>query len=474
MLLPNGLQKQSKSSADGLPIESIEQILADIKVCQTVKEAAALKETVLHKLQEIKKEKARIELQGGDYIDGIKVREVKYIIKSHHKALKRVKKKIRSLKKQRRPSMLHSDSHAIPPIDEILKAHQLFEYFEDYCSATRPIGRPNYCKMWTEIHAIEQQTWAVVHSSNNAESPEFPFDVSGSQDSLATNLRQDSCPDMTDFYDMDDITVPLPVMQKIKSLFDCQLTPQFWTYFSRKSCVNDPQNTLESDVRHLRDRITKRIQYVFASPMSEAATMSFNLVLNDLEPLWKLRDAILEELEMYEFKSFSNSSMAAVMLSNLEKAGILPSKDDAMDEWNVTNPEPEKKKSLYHRKWSPTKLHAKKGFKALNWLNRDSKRKTSQVPRDDSDEDEYIKSFIIPLKDDEDTSSHPDMVTDDDEGGPQLAIEVHDVSLLPQNSPIKLISIEQPSESNCLQTGSRLRRGHEEIESYEKDDAESF
>ncbi|KAJ3242605.1 Intermediate filament protein [Chytriomyces hyalinus] len=425
---------------------TMDQILDAIQSNHSSKEVALLKENVV---REIQREKGKLALLSEDYIDAIKIREVKCRIKNYSKILKRVKKRLRLLKRKKRNSItnLPSEMQPLMSIENLLKNQALFSQFQEFCrnQAGEVQGRPNYCQILAEVSQLEHQTWAAISSCSNLDASLNPFER---VDSLASlNGHQDSCPDMSDFYDMDDISVPLPLMQSVKAFVDANLTPQFWLHLSRKSCTSSSvcpssSNTLESDMRHLRDRITKRIQYMFASPMSEASNRSYHLHMNDLEPLWKLRIALVDELDAYEWKRFamgrvevtpvdSDEDHAAPVNGAIRKEGHRSSNDYS----NMTSPEPEKKRFLHSKKWAPTKLHSKKVFA---WLHRDSQQRRDKLlhttalggnedsVNEDGDEDEYIKSFIIPLKDDELDSAHEDMFTEDEPCMP--VIEVCDAS----------------------------------------------
>ncbi|KAJ3246331.1 Intermediate filament protein [Chytriomyces hyalinus] len=426
---------------------TMDQILDAIQSSHSCKEVALLKEGVV---REIQREKGRLAILSEDYIDAIKIREVKYRIKNYSKILKRVKKRLRLLKRKKRNSVTCLPSEMQPPmsIENLLKNPTLFSQFQEFCrtQAGEVQGRPNYCQILADVSQLEHQTWAAISSCSNIDASLNPFER---VDSLASlNGHQDSCLDMSDFYDMDDISVSLPLMQSVKAFFDTHLTPQFWLHLSRKSCTSSSSafpsasNTLESDMRHLRDRITKRIQYMFASPMSEASNRSYHLHMNDLEPLWKLRIALVDELDAYEWKRFtmerveltpmdSEDDHTPAATGTIRKEGHRSSYDYS----NVTSPEPEKKRFLHSKKWSPTKLHSKKVF---GWLHRDSQQRRDKLLQtsalggnedsvnEDGDEDEYIKSFIIPLKDDDLSSAHEDMFTEDEPCMP--VIEVCDAS----------------------------------------------
>ncbi|KAJ3409003.1 Intermediate filament protein [Chytriomyces hyalinus] len=426
---------------------TMDQILDAIQSSHSCKEVALLKEGVV---REIQREKGRLAILSEDYIDAIKIREVKYRIKNYSKILKRVKKRLRLLKRKKRNSVTCLPSEMQPPmsIENLLKNPTLFSQFQEFCrtQAGEVQGRPNYCQILADVSQLEHQTWAAISSCSNLDASLNPFER---VDSLASlNGHQDSCPDMSDFYDMDDISVSLPLMQSVKAFFDTHLTPQFWLHLSRKSCTSSSSafpsasNTLESDMRHLRDRITKRIQYMFASPMSEASNRSYHLHMNDLEPLWKLRIALVDELDAYEWKRFaverveltpmdSEDDHTPAATGTIRKEGHRSSYDYS----NVTSPEPDKKRFLHSKKWSPTKLHSKKVF---GWLHRDSQQRRDKLLQtsalggnedsvnEDGDEDEYIKSFIIPLKDDDLSSAHEDMFTEDEPCMP--VIEVCDAS----------------------------------------------
>ncbi|KAJ3101759.1 Intermediate filament protein [Physocladia obscura] len=268
----------------------------------------------------------------------------------------------------------------------------------------------------------------VFPTAKIAESP-FPFDV---MNHLSTAPRFESVSDLTDFYDTDDTAIPLDTTIQILEFLKDITNSSFWKDVT--FLVPDDAEAMQIDLQHLQDRISirndcKHLEGAVTAPM---------LVVNDLEPLWRFKRVIFEELEASEYVAFlSSSDYARIAASrsnkNKKKTGRRTSAI----------------KNHYHS-WggSSSPSHCNKVFTALNWLGKKEKicdtvsggcvndvnvqhrdhlgvavdEHSDDFTEDEDDEDdeydEYYKhgmhSYTIPLKDEKYETSDEEFFDDDE------------------------------------------------------------
>ncbi|ORY48506.1 hypothetical protein BCR33DRAFT_36971 [Rhizoclosmatium globosum] len=364
---------------------NIEDILDEIKSCTILKDAMKMKECIQN---EIMADKARMEsLAKGNYGELIQVKDIKHRIKLYHKAVKRVKRRIRVLKRQKNGGSNQEKSN-VPPLEEILKSGQLRSFFQEFDSLLPRTNsvRPHYYQLWTKLSNIEAQTGLMISEGNPAEHRHV-LESQSSRLSTATVL-QDSYFDLADFYDTEDISVSPVIMDSIKTFLETEVNSRFWSLAGTH--IQESEN-LKDDLQTLHEKISNALNTIGTSNQPL-------VLLNDLEPLWKLRHSIIEELESVEYCSFLKSSQCEDMMSC-----IAEDLDDGNCE-TIENQADSNSGPLQIRRWS--KLPSKKLFAALHWMK--AKDKDLMADATEVNDDEYIRSYIIPLKETSDDDGSDD------------------------------------------------------------------
>ncbi|KAJ3343982.1 hypothetical protein HDU83_005434 [Entophlyctis luteolus] len=422
-------------------------------------------------------------LTKGDYIGTMSVKALKGQISDYHKVLKRVNRKIRSLKQSKVKLFMRIARHLkallkksiktelgqLPTIyfDEILKSPVLSQHFSAFVNdrqkrnPLQPASRPNLLRILQTLQFIEDATMCLISPktrSAQAANPDCPYPFAVS--SLDANLKAESVCDLEDYYDTDDTVIPTDIANSVLDFYDRFLTPAFWGFLSGSGV--DIAN-LKSDLDQLSRHSCSDEAEGSQGPKNADGVHS--MVLNDLEPLWRLKVLVMDEIESLEYLEFLESIEYGRMITNCNDIVALILAHRHSDDWAVLERQLDRKKLSSHPK-------PKKVFKGLSWLG----KKRSSVT-DDSRQclNEFEDEF-----DDEDTSerdiceeTHPYTIPlkrdySDQDSGTSL-----EESVMSPWKPLFTVSEDKSPEFQSHRNWSRKERTGEDIFSQESSDEEN-